>query len=74
MNMSCRQFPKEIKDTKPIVDDQTFERMLSTLGEVPYFQRYFSEGKNSIHRMIINKDTQAPGILFELLLWDKGTK
>ena len=55
------------KDTKPIEDEGTLKRMMSSLSEEPYFQRYFMEGENCVRKAVLEKDTKAPGVLFELL-------
>lgn len=45
--------------------------MISSLSEQPYFQQYFLGGENSIQMAIFQKDTKAPGILFELLFAER---
>lgn len=62
------------KNTKPIEDDGALERMLSSLSEQSYFQRYFLGGENSVKKMVLEKDTKASGILFELLFQDREAK
>lgn len=60
------------KNSKPIEDEEALERMISTLSEQSYFQQYFLGGENSIQKAILEKNTKAPGILFELLLQERN--
>lgn len=59
------------KDIKLIEDEGALERMISSLSEQPYFQQYFLEGKNSVQKAVLERDTKASGILFELLFQER---
>jgi len=62
------------KNTKPIEDEEALERMITSLSEQPYFHQYFLEGENSVQKAVLEKDTKASGILYELLLREKNLK
>jgi len=56
------------KDIKPIQDEGAFSRMETTICQDPHMHRYMTEGSLAIKRAVLEKDTQAFGHLFSLLL------
>ncbi|MGD9851672.1 MAG: hypothetical protein AB7T38_10410 [Nitrospirales bacterium] len=58
------------KNSNPIEDDEALSRLASTICEDTNGSRYMTEGNSTIKRAVLEKDAQAVGHLFSLVLED----